>query len=51
MALALKTPELTQRVQLLKPLYDEAFNLAAEEDRSKTSLIFSPQQDFVEVIL
>tara|TARA_R110000824_G_scaffold89496_1_gene219387 strand:- start:3394 stop:4095 length:702 start_codon:yes stop_codon:yes gene_type:complete len=50
-ALALKTPELTQRVQLLKPLYDEAFNLAAEEDRSKTSLIFSPQQDFVEVIL
>lgn len=33
--IAIKVPELTQRVSMLKDAYDEQFNLAAGEDREK----------------
>lgn len=40
--LAMKTPDLAPRVQLLKADYDEQFALAAEEDREKTPLRLVP---------
>jgi len=49
--LAMKTPELESRVPVLKALYEEAYELAASEDRNKASLVFSPLQDFVEIKL
>jgi len=49
--LALKTPELEQRLPLLKAHYEEQFELMASEDRSKASLMFSPLQDFIDVDL
>ena len=45
--LALKTPELAQRVQMLKQVYDEAFNLAAGEDREKAPDRWVPSQQFI----
>jgi hypothetical protein len=41
--IAMKTPELADRVQLLKADYDEQFNLAAGEDREKASVRFVPR--------
>jgi hypothetical protein len=41
--IAMKTPELAERVQMLKADYDEQFNLAAGEDREKASVIFVPR--------
>ena len=41
--IAMKVPELIDRVQMLKMAYDEQFNLAASEDREKTSAIFVPR--------
>ena len=35
--IAMKTPELSGRVQMLKADYDEQYNLAAGEDREKVS--------------
>jgi hypothetical protein len=49
--LAIKTPEAETRVPFLKGVYDEAFDLAAQEDRSKTSTMFQPLQDFIEMKL
>ena len=49
--IALKRPELESRIPLLKNLYDEQYDLAAEEDRNKAALQFSPLQDFIEVDL
>lgn len=41
--IALKTPELIERVPLLKQVYDEQFSLAAAEDREKTPARFVPR--------
>ena len=45
--LAMKNPELTDRVQMLKQAYDEEFNLAAGEDREKAAIRFVPRQQFI----
>lgn len=39
---ALKHPEVAERIDMLKGLYDEAFALAAEEDRDRASVRFVP---------
>ncbi len=49
--IALKRPELEQRIPVLKALYEEAYELAASEDRTKASLVFTPLQDFIDVNL
>lgn len=41
--IALKTPALSGRVDMLKKEYDEQFNLAAGEDREKASVRFVPR--------
>lgn len=41
--IAMKVPELADRVQMLKAIYDEQFNLAAGEDREKASDRFVPR--------
>ena len=41
--IAVKTPELASRVQMLKQIYDEQFDLAASEDREKASDRFVPR--------
>jgi hypothetical protein len=41
--IALKIPELVQRVPMLKEVYVEAFALAAAEDREKTSTYYRPR--------
>jgi hypothetical protein len=41
--IAMKTPELADRVQMLKADYEEQFNLAAGEDREKASVRFVPR--------
>jgi|TARA_R110000824_G_C15207794_1_gene676311 hypothetical protein len=40
--LALKRPQAAQRVPTLKAIYEEQFDLAAEEDREKANLVFTP---------
>ena len=41
--IAMKVPELVDRIQMLKAIYDEQFNLAAGEDREKASDRFVPR--------
>ena len=41
--IALKVPELMERVPMLKTVYEEAFTLAAAEDREKTSDYYRPR--------
>lgn len=41
--IAMKVPDLLPRVQLLKQVYDEQFDMAASEDREKTSAHFTPR--------
>ena len=41
--LAMKTPELASRIQMLKSNYDEAFYTAASEDREKATLTLVPR--------
>ena len=41
--LALKIPGSEGRLQILKPMYDEAWNLAADEDREKASMFITPR--------
>jgi len=41
--IAVKTPELMERVPMLKQIYDEQFDLAASEDREKASVRFVPR--------
>tara|TARA_Y100000766_G_scaffold1352_1_gene1021 strand:+ start:20 stop:580 length:561 start_codon:yes stop_codon:yes gene_type:complete len=41
--IALKVPELMDRVPMLKTVYEEAFALAAAEDREKTSDYYVPR--------
>lgn len=45
--IALKTPELMPRVQLLKAEYEQQFNLAASEDREKATVRFVPRQQYI----
>lgn len=44
--LAMKIPGAEQRIQLLKASYDEAWQLASEEDREKAPVRFVPRQMF-----
>lgn len=44
---AVKTPELMQRVSMLKDMYDEAFAAAAGEDREKASIRFVPREMYI----
>ena len=45
--IAMKQPELMQRVEMLKMAYEEQFNLAAGEDREKAAIRFVPRQQFI----
>ncbi len=44
---AMKIPELQDRLQMLKQNYDEQFDLAAGEDREKAAVRFVPRQQFI----
>ena len=44
--LSLKIPDALNRVEMLKAMYDEAWQLAADEDREKASLRLAPRQRF-----
>lgn len=41
--IAVKTPELAERIPMLKQIYEEQFQLAADEDREKASVRFVPR--------
>lgn len=41
--IACKRPEATQKIGILKQMYEEQFQMAAEEDREKTSARFVPR--------
>lgn len=41
--IAMKVPELVNRVQMLKGVYDEQFHMAASEDREKATLTLTPR--------
>ena len=45
--IAVKVPELMPRVDMLKAMYDEQFNLAAGEDREKAAVRFVPRQMYI----
>ena len=45
--IALKLPEGVQRLDILKAQYDEAWQLAADEDREKAAIRFVPRQQFI----
>lgn len=45
--LAMKLPNAMQRVDILKSQYDEAWQLASEEDREKAAIRFVPRQMFL----
>ncbi len=45
--IAIKTPELMPRIQMLKQIYDETFEIAAGEDREKAAVRFVPRQMFI----
>jgi hypothetical protein len=45
--IAVKTPELMPRIQMLKQIYDETFEMAAGEDREKAAVRFVPRQMFI----
>ena len=42
-----KIPEGAERIMLLKQQYDEAWQLAADEDREKAAIRFVPRQQFI----
>ncbi len=42
----MKKPEAQERLSALKDLYDEAFQLAADEDRDRASVRFTPFVDY-----
>ena len=44
--LAMKLPEASERLPMLKAVYDEAWQLASEEDREKAPVRFVPRQMF-----
>ena len=45
--IAVKTPDLMPRIQMLKQMYDETFEIAAGEDREKAAVRFVPRQLFI----
>lgn len=45
--IAMKVPELSDRIQMLKQAYDEQFDLAAGEDREKAAIRFVPRRAFI----
>jgi hypothetical protein len=45
--IAVKTPELMPRIDMLKQIYDETFEIAAGEDREKAAIRFVPRQMFI----
>ena len=45
--IAVKTPDLMPRIQMLKQIYDETFETAAGEDREKAAVRFVPRQMFI----
>jgi len=45
--MSMKIPEAMERVPFLKAEYQEAFELAAQEDREKASLRLAPRQQFM----
>ena len=45
--IAVKVPELMDRVPMLKQMYDEAYETAAGEDREKAAVRFVPRQMFI----
>lgn len=45
--IAMKVPELAERVPMLKQAYDEQFDLAAGEDREKAAVRFVPRRSYI----
>ena len=45
--IAMKVPELSSRVPMLKDAYEEQFNLAAGEDREKAAVRFVPRRSYI----
>jgi len=45
--IAVKVPEMMPRVQMLKQMYDETFEIAAGEDREKAAVRFVPRQMYI----
>ena len=45
--MALKVPGAIERLQILKQQYDEAWQLAADEDREKAAVRFVPRQQYI----
>ena len=45
--IAVKTPDLMPRIQMLKQMYDETFEIAAGEDREKAPSRFVPRQMYI----
>ena len=45
--LALKIPGSEARLQILKPMYDEAWDMAADEDREKASMFITPRPMYI----
>jgi hypothetical protein len=45
--IAVKVPELMDRVPMLKQMYDETFEIAAGEDREKAAIRFVPRQMYI----
>ena len=45
--LAMKVPGGAERLEVLKQQYDEAWQLASDEDREKASIRFVPRQQFI----
>ena len=45
--IAVKTPDLMPRVEMLKQMYMETFEIAAGEDREKAAVRFVPRQMFI----
>jgi hypothetical protein len=45
--IAIKTPDLMPRIQMLKQIYDETFEIAAGEDREKAPVRFVPRQQYI----
>lgn len=44
--LSLKIPEAMNRIEMLKAVYEEQWNLASTEDREKASLRLAPRELF-----
>jgi len=45
--IAVKVPELMPRIEMLKRMYDETFEIAAGEDREKASVRWVPRPSFI----